>query len=103
MDVVRRYQIDGLHFDDYFYPYPVKNKKFHDEKTYSQYSRGIKNLADWRRDNINLFVKSVSDNISKVKPVLSSVYPLWYMENKTSDPSGSQSSGSESFNTHIRF
>jgi uncharacterized lipoprotein YddW (UPF0748 family) len=70
MDVVRRYPIDGIHFDDYFYPYPVRNMKFHDENTFAQFSRGIKNLKDWRRDNINLFVKGISDSINKEKPGL---------------------------------
>ena len=100
MDVVRRYPIDGVHFDDYFYPYQLKNKKFHDEKTFAQYSRGIKNLADWRRDNINLFVKSVSASINKVKPGLKfGISPFGIWKNKTNDPLGSQTTGSESFNT----
>ena len=100
MDVVRRYPIDGFHFDDYFYPYQLKNKKFHDEKTFAQFSRGIRNLDDWRRDNINLFVKSVSDSINKVKPGLKfGISPFGIWKNKNNDPLGSQTNGSESFNT----
>jgi len=100
MDVVRRYTIDGVHFDDYFYPYQLKNKKFHDEKTFSQYSRSIKNLDDWRRDNINLFVKSVSDSIHKVKPGIQfGISPFGIWKNKRTDPAGSSTSGSESFSS----
>jgi uncharacterized lipoprotein YddW (UPF0748 family) len=100
MDVVRRYQIDGVHFDDYFYPYQVKDKKFHDEKTFARYSRGIRNLDDWRRDNINLFVKSVSDSINKVKPGIQfGISPFGIWKNKRDDPSGSLTTGSESFNS----
>ena len=100
LDIVHRYTVDGVHFDDYFYPYPIKNKKFHDEKTFAQYSRGIKNLDDWRRDNINLFVKSVSDSINKVKPGCKfGISPFGIWKNKSSDPQGSLTTGSESFNT----
>jgi uncharacterized lipoprotein YddW (UPF0748 family) len=98
MDVVRRYPVDGVHFDDYFYPYQLKNKKFHDEKTFAQYSRAFRNLDDWRRDNINLFVKSVSDSINKVKPGLKfGISPFGIWKNKNNDPSGSSTSGSESY------
>jgi uncharacterized lipoprotein YddW (UPF0748 family) len=98
MDVVRRYPIDGVHFDDYFYPYQIKNQKFHDEQTFVQYSRGIRNLNNWRRDNINLFVKSVSDSIRNIKPGLKfGISPSGIWKNKSSDPLGSSSSGSESF------
>jgi uncharacterized lipoprotein YddW (UPF0748 family) len=100
MDVVNRYNIDGIHFDDYFYPYQIPGKKFHDEKAYSQYSHGIKNLEDWRRDNINLFIKSVSENIKRVKPEIKfGVSPFGIWKNKSSDPAGSLTSGSESFNS----
>jgi uncharacterized lipoprotein YddW (UPF0748 family) len=100
MDAVRRYPIDGVHFDDYFYPYPIKNKKFRDDNTFSRYSRGFRNLDDWRRDNINLFVKGVSDSINKIKPDLKfGISPFGIWKNKSSDPLGSLTNGSESFNT----
>ena len=100
MDVVRRYSIDGVHFDDYFYPYQIKNQIFQDEKTFKQYSGGIKKLEDWRRNNINLFVKSVSDNINKVKPGIKfGIAPFGIWKNKINDPLGSQTAGAASFNT----
>jgi len=60
LDVVRRYAVDGVHIDDYFYPYPVKGATFRDETTWGQFgeSTGL-NHADWRRDNINRFVEGL--------------------------------------------
>lgn len=66
MDIVTRYDIDGLHMDDYFYPYSVIENE--DAVTYATYSRGIGNIGNWRRDNINLLVETIMDSINAVKP-----------------------------------
>ncbi len=66
LDIVTRYDIDGLHMDDYFYPYSGISDE--DADTYENYSRGIENIHDWRRGNINLLVQSVMDSINEVKP-----------------------------------
>ncbi len=66
MDVVRRYEIDGVHFDDYFYPYSGITDE--DLTTFEKYPRGINNIKDWRRDNVNLFIRSVNDSIKSIKP-----------------------------------
>lgn len=76
LDVVRRYDVDGVHMDDYFYPYPEKDKKtdqeipFPDEETYAAYKKagGTMSLQDWRRDNVNKFVKRLYDGVKKEKP-----------------------------------
>jgi uncharacterized lipoprotein YddW (UPF0748 family) len=73
MDVVNRYDVDGVHFDDYFYPYPDNQKGFsgittEDNATFAQYHRGFTNRGDWRRDNVNLLVKMIHDSIQVVKP-----------------------------------
>ena len=73
MDVVRRYDIDGVHFDDYFYPYPTKDYKaadFPDEEQWKQYQQegGKLSRGDWRRDNINTFVQLIYASIKKEKP-----------------------------------
>jgi uncharacterized lipoprotein YddW (UPF0748 family) len=78
MDVLRRYDIDGVHFDDYFYPYEGTTAQ--DAETFRQYSRGIGNVADWRRSNVNLFVQAVSDSIRAVKPFVKfgiSPFGIW--------------------------
>lgn len=68
-DVVKRYDIDGLHFDDYFYPYPTATP-FPDSSTYAQYqaSGGLLSLHDWRRDNVNTLMQRVSGEIHNLKP-----------------------------------
>jgi len=68
MDVVRRYDIDGVHFDDYFYPYPQTGVVFQDSATFSNYPNGFTNKEDWRRNNVNLLIKALSDSIKAVKP-----------------------------------
>jgi uncharacterized lipoprotein YddW (UPF0748 family) len=74
-DVVRRYDIDGVHLDDYFYPYVQqdaqgKNIPFPDSKTYDRYvaDGGTLDLGDWRRDNINNFVHAMYDEVHRIKP-----------------------------------
>jgi uncharacterized lipoprotein YddW (UPF0748 family) len=66
MDVVRRYEIDGVHFDDYFYPYEgITNQ---DSASWRDYPRGFTNIRDWRRDNVNTLIRMVHDSIITVKP-----------------------------------
>jgi uncharacterized lipoprotein YddW (UPF0748 family) len=67
-DVVRRYDIDGIHFDDYFYPYPPNEITNQDDSTFAQYPRGFANRGDWRRDNVNLLIRMVNDSLRAVKP-----------------------------------
>lgn len=76
MDVVRRYDIDGVHIDDYFYPYKEKNPKtgallpFPDEASYRRYKGQGGTLArdDWRRDNVNRFVERLYQEVKAAKP-----------------------------------
>ncbi|KUG05914.1 family 10 glycosylhydrolase [Solirubrum puertoriconensis] len=68
MQVVRRYDVDAIHFDDYFYPAPQSGVTFDDEAAFLADPRGITNKSDWRRDNINLFVRTISDSIRAAKP-----------------------------------
>jgi uncharacterized lipoprotein YddW (UPF0748 family) len=70
LDVVRRYDLDGVHLDDYFYPYPVVGQDFPDDKTYAEYQAkgGKLSLADWRRDNVNRMVQRLATGIRAAKP-----------------------------------
>lgn len=69
MDVLRRYDVDGIHMDDYFYPYPDPEPLANqDSLTFLVHHRGFKDLHDWRRDNINLLIKELSDSILTEKP-----------------------------------
>lgn len=70
MDVLRRYDVDGIHLDDYFYPYPIAGQTFPDGKTYqaSRSAGGTLELADWRRDNVNRLVQRLATSIRAEKP-----------------------------------
>jgi uncharacterized lipoprotein YddW (UPF0748 family) len=67
-DIVSRYDVDGIHADDYFYPYPPDQITNQDAATFAAYPRGFTNLANWRRDNVNLLIAQVNDSIQSVKP-----------------------------------
>ncbi len=69
LDVVRRYDIDGVHLDDYFYPYPLKGKDFPDDRTWRRYvgEGGSMSRGEWRRANIDTFISSLHTAIKKSK------------------------------------
>ena len=72
-DIVRRYDIDGVHFDDYFYPYPSTGMKIAanstlDDSSYALNPRGFTNKTLWRRNNIEIFITQVNDSIKTEKP-----------------------------------
>ncbi len=68
LDVARRYDVDGIHFDDYFYPYP-NGRPFPDEATYQAYraTGGALALPDWRRQNVDVLVGSVAEGLRSEK------------------------------------
>ncbi|HIK56406.1 MAG TPA: family 10 glycosylhydrolase [Synechococcales cyanobacterium M55_K2018_004] len=70
MDVLRRYDVDGIHLDDYFYPYPIAGQTFPDAATYQKYRAGggTLSLNDWRRDNVNRMVQRLATGIRATKP-----------------------------------
>lgn len=80
MDVARRYDIDGVHFDDYFYPYPPNQISTEDAATFAEESRGFASLSEWRRDNVNIFIAQVADSLRARKPALKfgvSPFGIW--------------------------
>ena len=72
MDVLKKYDIDGIHFDDYFYPYPSynDNEDFPDEDTWQEYKKSGGKLErnDWRREAVNNFIKRLYAAIKSEKP-----------------------------------
>jgi uncharacterized lipoprotein YddW (UPF0748 family) len=74
MDVVKRYDVDGIHFDDYFYPYPERGPDgnepdFPDEANWKKSgAAGKLNRGDWRRENVNTFVRRVHESVKASKP-----------------------------------
>lgn len=98
-DIVSRYDVDGLHIDDYFYPYPVKGQKIPDADIYDMNNNGISNINDWRRDNVNVFVKQLGETIHEVKPwVKFGVSPFGIYRNKKNDALlGSETNGLQNY------
>ncbi len=70
MDIVRRYDVDGIHFDDYFYPYSDYGT-FNDDVTFNQYPIPGLSKDQWRKNNVNLLLKMIYDSIKAVKPYIS--------------------------------
>jgi uncharacterized lipoprotein YddW (UPF0748 family) len=99
MDVVRRYDIDGVHFDDFFYPYPSTGLSYNDDSTFTLHNRGFTDKSNWRRDNVDLLIKMVSDSIKSVKPYVKfGISPFGIWQNKsTTQPLGSATGGLESY------
>lgn len=96
-DIVRRYDIDGFHIDDYFYPYPVAGKAIPDAKEYNADSRGM-SIGDWRRDNVNKFIEQLHDSIRQTKPwVKFGVSPFGIYRNARSSSIGSNTRGLQNY------
>ncbi len=94
-DIVERYDVDGIHFDDYFYP---SSNTFNDDVTFNAYPRGFSNRADWRRDNVNLLIKRLNDTINVLKPwVKFGISPSGIYRNSTNPAIGSNTGGMEHY------
>ncbi|MCB2378320.1 family 10 glycosylhydrolase [Hymenobacter sp. BT635] len=90
LDVVRRYDIDGVHFDDYFYPYPEPGLKIRDEVAFQQYNADNLSLPDWRRQNVNKLIEGLHDTIQATKRwVKFGISPFGVWMNKSAHPDGS--------------
>ena len=89
-EVVSKYEIDGLHFDDYFYPYTRKDETFHDSLSFKKYARKDVSLNQWRRSNIDSLIRKVNDTLKATKPwVQFGISPFGVWKNKSQDPLGS--------------
>lgn len=95
-DIINRYDVDGIHFDDYFYPYP-NGTHFNDDAAYRQYGHGL-SLDDWRRSNCDSAIKDVHDAIIRLKPMIKfGVSPFGIYKNKSQDPDGSETVGTTNY------
>lgn len=91
-DVVERYDVDAIHFDDYFYPYRVANEEFPDETTFRKYPRGYApdQKNEWRRNNVNMVIAELQQTIKSIKPwVEFGISPFGVWRNDNVDPRGS--------------
>lgn len=90
LDAVARYDIDGVHWDDYFYPYPVAGQVFDDDAAYERYGAGFPDRAAWRRDNIDRLVRETAGRIKRLdRRVRFGISPFAVWRNQATDPLGS--------------
>ncbi|MBS1734336.1 MAG: family 10 glycosylhydrolase [Bacteroidetes bacterium] len=96
-DVVTRYDIDAIHFDDYFYPYRIPGKEFPDYATYSRYGNGMSRDA-WRRSNVDSIIELLSRSIKSIKKNCQfGISPFGVWRNSDRDPvNGSKTIGAQS-------
>jgi uncharacterized lipoprotein YddW (UPF0748 family) len=91
-DLVKRYDLDAIHFDDYFYPYPLETA-FPDTASFRKYNRAWPEQykADWRRENVDILIQQISKTIKQIKPwVKFGISPFGVWRNKKDDPRGSE-------------
>lgn len=97
-DIVNRYDVDGIHLDDYFYPYKIPGKDYLDNATYQKYGNGM-NKADWRRKNCDLIIKEIHEAILATKPMVRfGVSPFGIYRNKSEWYGGSDTRGTTNYN-----
>lgn len=100
LDVVKGYDVDGIHFDDYFYPYPIAGQTIKDAATFAKYKGSFTNIGDWRRDNVNQLVKELGDSIKVYKNhVKYGLSPSAIWRNITEDKDGAKTAGLSTYNT----
>ncbi|MEU3465069.1 family 10 glycosylhydrolase [Streptomyces sp. NPDC006733] len=90
LDAVRRYPIDAVHWDDYFYPYPVAGQVFDDDAAYAAHGAGFPDRAAWRRDNTDRLVRETALRIKRIRPrTRFGISPFGVWRNRATDPLGS--------------
>lgn len=107
-EIVKNYPVDGIIFDDYFYPYPVNvtadgktiTAQFNDKATFDKYGGAFSNIGDWRRDNINHMMESCYKAIKEVNANCKfGAAPFGIWQNNNGSNGGSDTSGLESYNS----
>ncbi|WP_407644210.1 glycoside hydrolase family 10 protein [Falsibacillus albus] len=97
LEVVRKYDIDAVHMDDYFYPYKIAGQEFPDQPTYEKYGKDLfDSIDDWRRDNVNTLVREINQSIKAVKPYVKfGISPFGVWRNIADDPTGSNTTAGQ--------
>ncbi|MBR2615868.1 MAG: family 10 glycosylhydrolase, partial [Clostridia bacterium] len=102
-EICENYEVRGILYDDYFYPYPVKGETFDDGEHYEAYTKSYTasptlSLEDWRRENVNKMVRQSYQTVKAVSSDLSfGISPFGIWKNASSDPAGSDTKGSEAY------
>jgi len=99
LEAVQNYDLDGVFFDDFFYPYPEDGQDFNDAASYAKYGNGL-SRADWRRSNVDTMVREMSERIKALKPwVKFGISPFGIWRNLSNDPEGSDTNGLSAYDT----
>lgn len=100
-DILTHYDVDGIHMDDYFYPYPEAGKEIPDESLYAQEGKGFATIGDWRRNNVNELIKDIHHLIRNTKPwVQFGISPFGIYRNSsdmTNNKNGSATKGLQNY------
>jgi len=98
LDVVKNYDVDGIHMDDYFYPYPAKGQTINDADAFKEYGGEFEDVRDWRRANVDTLIKMLGDSIHKYKPSMKfGISPFGIWANVRQNPEGSETAGGSSY------
>ncbi len=91
LNIVKEYDVDGIHLDDYFYPYTVTGQTLKDGDAFKKYGKGFDNVKDWRRNNIDLLIRDISKKVSAEKKwVKFGISPFGVWRNSDKDITGSE-------------
>jgi uncharacterized lipoprotein YddW (UPF0748 family) len=98
LNVLDNYDVDGIHMDDYFYPYQVKGQVITDIKTFNEFGRGFTDIRNWRRDNVDFLIKMLADSVHRHNPRIKfGISPFGIWANKYQNPAGSETHGGDSY------
>ncbi|MEU0741991.1 family 10 glycosylhydrolase [Streptomyces sp. NPDC006134] len=90
LDAVAKYDVDAVHFDDYFYPYPVAGQTFDDDAAWAAHGGAFGSRADWRRDNIDRLVRETAARVKEIRPTTRfGISPFGVWRNAATDARGS--------------
>ena len=90
-DIVTRYDVQAIHMDDYFYPYPSGGKPLPDAKTFAKYPRGYTDIREWRRNNVNMAIQDIRTTINECYPDIEfGISPFGVWRNIANDSTGSR-------------
>ena len=94
LEIVRKYEVDGIHIDDYFYP----GSDFPDSETFTKYGGKFADIADWRRENVTALVRELGNALkAENEKIIFSVSPCGIWANKESNPDGSDTKGIQAY------
>lgn len=99
-DIMRNYDVDGIHMDDYFYPYPAAGMEIPDNNSYAKYNNGIADRGDWRRYNVNELIHQMHDTIRAIKPWVKfgvSPFGIYHNARRGGNIPGSETNGLENY------